>query len=158
MTTPLLTASPDIGIDPIRRLQVLRAAIPGLVVVLRSMPMPMHDVWSVASDLESTLPAIGTGFVSSLHIVERNGEHLVADVRGPFGMRDRFDITLRDGWCWMEGRRLSAAMAAVPVDGETCFAWAVRIKIPGNRLLARLSARALTRTLRDLEDRARATG
>lgn len=148
-------AWPIADLDPIRRLHVLAASIPALHVVERTMPLPLKDVWMVASDLEQTLPAIGPGFVTSLRVLDRQGDRLVADVRGPFGIRDEFQITLRDGWCWMEGRLLGAAMAAVPENEGTRFAWATVMKVPGGQWLAPISELTLRRTLKHLETRVR---
>lgn len=151
---------PRAELDPVRRLHVLDATMAGLHVVERLIPAPFADVWHVASDIERELPRLGGGFVTALRITERDGERIVARVEGPFGIRDTFAITLRPGWCWMEGRLLSAAMAAAEADGGTRFAWATRLKVPGGRFASPASSYALRRTLERLETRvlARRTG
>lgn len=144
---------PRAELDPVRRVRVLAATVPGLCVVERVIPAPFSDVWDIASDLERELPGLGGGFVTSLRIIEHDGDHIVARVDGPFGIRDTFAITLRPGWCWMEGRVLAAAMAASPLDEGTGFAWATRLKIPGGRFASRPPTYAVRRTLERLETR-----
>ena len=145
-------AWPIAEFDPVRRLHVLAATIPGLCLVERTIPASFEDVWNLASDLEYELPRLGTGFVTDLRITHRDGDELVARVHGPLGIRDDFAITLRPGWCWMEGHALSAAMAATATPDGTLFAWAARMKIPGGGLLRPLSSRSLRRTLATLEE------
>ncbi len=142
---------PVAELDPVRRLRVLASTIPGLCLVERTIPAPFDDVWSMASDLEYELPRLGGHFVGDFRITQRNGDRIIARVYGPLGIRDDFAITLRPGWCWMEGHVLSAAMAASVTPDGTLFAWAARLKLPGGRLLTPLSARSLRRTLERLE-------
>lgn len=101
------------------------------------------------------LPRLGGGFVTALRIIEREGERIRADVHGPMGIRDEFAIVLRPGWCWMEGRVLSAAMAARAEGEGTRFGWSANVRLPGGLLLRPLSSRALDRTLIRLEGHVR---
>ena len=144
-------AWPVAEFDPVRRLRVLAATIPGLCLVEHIIPASFEDVWKLASDLEYELPRLGTRFVTDFRITHRDGDELIARVHGPLGIRDDFTITLRPGWCWMEGHALSAAMAATATPHGTLFAWATRMKVPGGRLFRPLSARTLRRTLATLE-------
>jgi hypothetical protein len=108
-------------LDPLRRIRVLAAALPGAAVVETVMPAPIETVWAVASDLETELPHLVLD-VRSVRIEERDGERLRALIRGHTGLSDRFDVVLRPGWCWMEGRRVIGAMAAAPTTEGTRFA------------------------------------
>lgn len=126
---------PVADLDPIRRLQVLAAAVPGAVVAERWIDATFERVWAVAADLERELPAYLPD-VRALHITERNGERLEAYARGYAGLRARFDIVLRPGWCVMRSRFLLGAMAAVP-DGEgTRFAFLGGVHMPAQRVAA----------------------
>lgn len=145
---------PVAELDPIRRLHVMAAVVPGLVVVEREMAVPFESVWAVASDLEHELPGLGGGFVTSLRYVSVDGERREALVHGPVGIRDRFRIVLRPGWCWMDGHMLVAGMAAVPHGAGTRFAWAAGLRLPGSRLMRPLTRRSLADTLAGLEERA----
>ena len=44
---------PVAEIDSVRQLRVLAAAVPGIAIVERIIPLPFETVWSVASDLEN---------------------------------------------------------------------------------------------------------
>jgi hypothetical protein len=151
MTSQHQSSWPVAELDPIRRLRVLTESVPQLTMTERMIPLEFDGLWQVASDLERTFPDLGGGYVTSLHVTERDGERLVADVRGRFGLRDTFTITLRPGWCWMEGRVLTAAMAARPEAGGTRFAWASQVKLPGGRLFKPVARISLHRTLERLE-------
>lgn len=149
---------PVAELDPVRRLHIMAAAIPGVQVLEREMPLPFAAVWAVASDLEHELPGLGGGWVSSFRYLTIDGERREALVHGPVGIRDRFRIVLRPGWCWMDGRVLAAGMAAVPSGTGTRFAWASGVRLPGTRLLRPVTRRALARTLTGLERRVRERG
>lgn len=146
---------PVAELDPIGRMRVMAAALPGLVVVEREMAVPFEAVWAVASDLEHELPGLGGGYVTSFRYLTVEDERREALVHGPVGIRDHFRIVLRPGWCWMEGRLLTAGMAAVPSGAGTRFAWAAGLRLPGGRLFRPLARRPQERTLAALEQRAR---
>ena len=111
------------------------AAVPGAVVADIELDAPFEEVWSVAADLEGELPYYLPD-VRSLRIVRAEGVRLHARARGYAGLRARFDIVLRPGWCVMRSRFLLGAMAAV-ADGErTKFAFLTGVQIPGQRLAA----------------------
>lgn len=148
-------AWPVAELDPVRRLRALAAALPGAVVVERVIPMPVAELWAVVGDLERAVPE-SEWHVRSLRITQRDGDRLVAEVRGVLGLRDRFAIVLRPGWCWMQGRVLYAGMAATPIPGGTRCAWATGLRLPGTRALHPLLRRSLARSLRRLD--ARLTG
>ncbi len=102
MNEPSNPSWPVEALDPVRRLRVLAAAT-GAAVVERRVAAPFETVWAVMSDLEQELPRVGW-YVRSLRIVRAEGDLLELDVRGPMGLRDRFEAVLRPGWCWCQGR------------------------------------------------------
>jgi hypothetical protein len=121
--------------DVIRRLRVLAAAVPGAVLAETTLDLPFGTVWAVAADLEGELPRYLPD-VRSMRVTRRDGEHLEAAARGYLGLRARFDIVLRPGWCVMRSRFLFGAMAAVP-DGEgTLFGFLTGAQLPAQHLVA----------------------
>lgn len=115
--------------DPIRRLRVLAAALPGTSVVEAVIPAPFETVWSVASDLQNELPRFMLD-VRSVRIERRQGDRLRALIRGHSRLRAHFDVVLRPGWCWMESRFVMGAMAATAVPGGTRFALLGGLRLP----------------------------
>jgi hypothetical protein len=126
---------PVADVDPIRRLRVLAAVVPGAVVVETRIGAAFEQVWAVAADLEQELP-IYVPDVRSLRITRREGDRLEAHARGYAGLRARFDIVLRPGWCVMRSRFLLGGMAAVPDGDYTRFAVLSGVHIPAQRLAA----------------------
>ena len=126
---------PVAEVDAIRRLRVLAAAVPGAVVAEATYDAPFAQVWAVAADLEHELP-VYLPDVRTLRITRREGDRLEAYARGYAGMRARFDIVLRPGWCVMRSRFLLGGMAAVPDEERTRFAFLSGVHFPGQRALA----------------------
>ena len=92
----------------------------------------------MASDLENQLPRIIPD-VRTFQITTSAGDRLQARARSRVGLRARFDVVLRPGWCPMQSRFLIFGMAAVPDDGGTRFAGLAALRIPGARLLPPLT-------------------
>jgi hypothetical protein len=63
------------------------------------------------------------------------GERLVMHARGYLGQRARFDVLIRPGWCWMQGRFLLRGIAAAPDPQGTRFGFLGGIRAPGAALL-----------------------
>lgn len=129
---------PVAELDAVRRLQVLAAAVPGAVVAEAVLPASFEQVWAVASDLENELPRYLPD-VRALRITRADGERLEAEARGYAGLRARFDIVLRPGWCVMRSRFLFAAMAAVPegdLGDRARFAFLTGVQLPAQRVAA----------------------
>lgn len=145
-------AWPTAELDPVRRLRALTAGVPGAVVVERVIPAPFDAVWAVVADLERAVPA-SEWHVRSLHITRRDEDRLEATVRGQLGLRDRFAIVLRPGWCWMQGRLLCAGMAATPAPGGTLVAYAAGLRTPGASAFRPVVRRGVDRSLRRLARR-----
>jgi hypothetical protein len=150
---------PTADLDPIRRLRVLADATGAGLFVEGIIALPFEQVWAVASDLEAELPSLLPD-VRSLRITHVQGDRLAADVRGYLGLRARFAIVLRPGWCLMQSRFLLGGMAALPTSegDETRFAFLGKLRIPGLRivrpLLAPLERRVGRKILTRLEHRA----
>ena len=126
---------PVADLDAIHRLRVLAAAMPGAFVAETTIDAPFEQVWAVAADLEHELPAYLPD-VRSFTITRRGGERLEAHARGYAGLRARFDIVLRPGWCVMRSRFLLGGLAAVPDGPQTRFAFLAGAHVPAQRAIA----------------------
>ncbi|NYH93288.1 hypothetical protein [Actinopolymorpha rutila] len=132
------TIWPEADLDPVRRLRVMAAVIPGAVYAEDVLPLSFDEVWAVAADLENEFPRLLTD-VRTMRITRADGERLEALARGRFGQRARFDVVLRPGWCWMQSRFLLGGMAAAAEADRTRFAFMGTLRVPGARLLHPLS-------------------
>ena len=144
---------PVADLDPVRRLRVLAATIPGGAILAEEvLDAPFDRVWTVAADLEHELPLLVRN-IRSIRLRESAGDRLVADVAGYFGLRDRFDVVLRPGWCVMQGAHAVGGMAAIAEGDATRFAFLGGLTVPGSRLLARIGTPVGTGVLRRLRQR-----
>lgn len=134
---------PVADLDPIRRLQVIAATTPGVIYAEQHIPARFDVVWAVASDLEAELPRIVTD-VAAFQVTASAGDRLQARARSRLGLRARFDVVLRPGWCLMQSRFLIFGMAAVPEAGGTRFAGLGGLRLPGAQLLGPVNRRLLT--------------
>ena len=121
-------------LDPVRRMRVLAAAIPGVAYAEKLIPAPFSAVWDAASDLEHQLPRMITD-LRSFEITSARAERITARARGRLGQRASFDVVLRPGWCVMQSRFLIGGMAAAPEGESTRFAFLGGLRLPGIRLL-----------------------
>jgi hypothetical protein len=137
---------PVADLDPVRRLRVIAATTPGVIYAEQHIPAPFGEVWAVASDLENELPRI-VADVRTFKITASAGERLQGRARSRLGLRARFDVVLRPGWCLMQSRFLIFGMAAVPEDGGTRFAGLGALRVPGASLLAPVNRLLLTHQL-----------
>jgi hypothetical protein len=156
-----VSGQPPAALDPIRRLRVLAAAVPGAALAEGLLDAPFDAVWAAATDFEQ---------VGGIEILikesrirarrpdpETGGERLEFEYKPrPFGPRDVIDVDLRPGWCWMQSRLAVAAMAAVPEGERTRFAHLEAVRLPGSRLFRPLVAAkmALAGELRRVERQA----
>ena len=109
---------PEASLDRVDQLRVLASALPAVAMEERVLDAPFEDVWGLLSDLEHGIPSFDTQ-VRWVRIVARDGERLQIVARA-FGMSSRFDVELREGWCWMQAPRYLVGMAAEPHgDGRT---------------------------------------
>jgi hypothetical protein len=141
-----MSAQPPAELDPIRRLRVLAAAIPGAAVAEGVLDAPFDAVWAAATDFEHVGGIeilIKEARISSRRPdPETGGERVEIEYKPrPLGPRDVIDVDLRPGWCWMQSPLAVAAMAAVPVEGgKTRFAHLEAVRFPGRRLFKPLIA------------------
>ena len=132
---------PVADLDAVARMRVLAAALPGAFLAEAVVDAPFDRVWAVAADLEGELPRLLRN-VRTVRIVQVEGENLVADITGHFGLRDTFDVVLRPGWCVMQSGRVVGGMAAVAAGGGTRFAFLGALRVPGTRPAGPLLRRA----------------
>jgi hypothetical protein len=125
---------PVADLDPLRRLRVMAAAIPGTDMTELTIDAPPEAVWQVVSNLPVEMPRLVRDF-RSVTITPGSGERLVMHARGYLGQRARFDVVIRPGWCWMQSRFLLCGMAAVPDPSGTRFGFLGGIRAPGVTLL-----------------------
>ncbi|MEU6786193.1 hypothetical protein ABZ912_43970 [Nonomuraea angiospora] len=112
-------AHPDI--DPIDRLAILAAGLPGAVVGQRRIAAPFDAVWQVIADLEHATPRYEPG-VAQVRVIEQRGEYLRLLVRDTAGREDAMDARLRPGWCLMQSATVVIAFAARRLGSETLLA------------------------------------
>jgi hypothetical protein len=108
-------------IDPIDRLAILAAALPGAAVRQRRIAAPFDAVWQVIADLENATPRYEPG-VAHVRVIERRGELVRLLVQDTAGREHAMDARLRPGWCLMQSATLVIAFAARRLGGETLLA------------------------------------
>jgi hypothetical protein len=129
---------PTVELDPIRRLHVLAAAVPGAGVIEQLLDAPFDAVWAAATDFEGAVPEIEL-FIGRAEVVSREGERLEARITPPLMPRSMpLHVVLRPGWCWMVSPLAVAGMAAVPEGERTRFAHLEALTMPGGRFLGPL--------------------
>jgi hypothetical protein len=109
------------GIDPLDRLAILAAALPGAAVAERRIAAPFDAVWQVIADLEHASPRYEPG-VASVRVTERHGEFLRLLVQDTAGREDTMEARLRPGWCVMQSDTIVIAFAARSLGGRTLLA------------------------------------
>ena len=112
-------ASSDI--DPVDRLTILAAALPGAAVAQRRIAAPFDAVWRVIADLENATPRYEPG-VAHVRVIEQRGELLRLLVQDTTGREHAMDARLRPGWCLMQSATVVIAFAARRVGSETLLA------------------------------------
>ena len=112
-------ALPDI--DPVDRLTILAAALPGAAVGQRRIAAPFEDVWRVIADLEHATPRYEPG-VAHVRVIEQRGELLRLLVQDTDGGVEAMDARLRPGWCLMQSASVVVAFAARRLGSETLLA------------------------------------
>jgi hypothetical protein len=108
-------------IDPIDRLAILAAALPGAVVRQRRIAAPFDAVWRVIADLEHATPSYEPG-VAHVRVIERHGQHLRLLVQDTDGREEMMDARLRPGWCLMQSATVVVAFAARRLGSQTLLA------------------------------------
>jgi hypothetical protein len=110
---------PDI--DPIDRLTVLAAALPGAAVRQLRIAAPFDAVWRVIADLEHATPRFEPG-VAHVRVIDRDGEFLRLLVEDTGGREEEMDARLRPGWCLMQSATVVVAFAARSLGSQTLLA------------------------------------
>jgi hypothetical protein len=139
--------------DPIDRLRLLAAGIPGAAVVERVLDAPFDAVWATATDFEGALSGFEVS-VGRARVIERDGDRVTLESRLPLlRVRQRVDVHLRDGWCLMQGRGFVAGMAARAEGERTRFAHLEAARMPAAGLTRPLmkAKMVMTRELRRIE-------
>jgi hypothetical protein len=117
MTYPAATSD----IDPVDRLSILAAALPGAAVGMRRIAAPFDAVWQVIADLEHATPRYEPG-VARVRVTERHGEFLRLLVQDTAGREDAMEARLRPGWCVMQSGTIVIAFAARRQGSQTLLA------------------------------------
>jgi hypothetical protein len=152
-----MTTWPVATLDPVRRLRVMAAALPGTALVERVLDAPYDDVVAMWDDLETSVPDLDPA-VRSVRVLSRDGDRLRIEARQVLvPVPVRFDVELLPGWCWMQSRTYLVGMAAVPVDeGRTHYAhlegapWRIgRLARPLIRRLVRLDVAGVERVAQE---------
>lgn len=106
------------GLDPVDRLAILAAALPGAVVRQRRIAARVEAVWAVIADLENATPRYEPG-VAAVRITQRHGEFLQLLVHDTAGREAAMEARLRPGWCVMQSATLVVAFAARRIETGT---------------------------------------
>jgi hypothetical protein len=114
-------AAASADIDPIDRLTILAAALPGATVRQRRITAPFDAVWQVIADMEHATPRYEPG-VAHVRVIERQGEFLRLLVQDTGGREEMMDAKLRPGWCLMQSATIVVAFAARPLGSQTLLA------------------------------------
>ena len=112
---------PTADVDTVRRLRVMAAAVSAPLFAEAVLDAPWARAWSVASDLETSLPLLVRP-MRSFTVLDRREETLRAEAVSAAGTRAEFAVVLRPGWCLMQSRFVIGGMAAVADGDRTRFA------------------------------------
>jgi hypothetical protein len=143
---------PVAGLDQVRRLRALAGSIPGAAVTERVIDAPVDEVWSILADLEGAAAEILPD-MTSVQVIEHDGDRVVALARSRYGMRARLKGVLRPGWCWLQSRFLLIGIAATSEpDGRTRVALTGGVRVPGRAALVPIGVRREARLTLDRLD------
>jgi hypothetical protein len=115
---------PTVELDRVAQLRVLSRALPGVSLEERTIAAPLEVVWRFVSDLPNSVPRFDRD-VGSIEILERDGDRMKIISRPThIPIPVRFDVELREGWCWMVARPqlYIVGAAAVSAGEHTRFA------------------------------------
>lgn len=124
---------PSAGLGPVRRLQVLAAAIPGATYDETIIYAPFDQLWAFLSDMDTAMPLLFPNF-RTWRTVSHQGEQLQAAAAGYLGLRSIFDVMLKSGLCIMQDRRFIGGLAAQPDTAGTRFALLAAPRRPARHL------------------------
>lgn len=148
---------PRAGLDPVRRLRVMAAALGVAMYAEDRVEAPFDAVWATVSDLPGELPHL-VPTIREFTMSSDDPAQVFGWAEGPFGHRARFEVVLRSGWCLMQGELVVGGMAAVPEGDGTRLAVLGGLRrtpfVPAQRALRGLGRR---RGLRMIERARRRT-
>ncbi|MFF3655948.1 hypothetical protein [Streptomyces olivochromogenes] len=131
---------PAADLDPVRRLHVLAAGIPGAHVTEGFVAAPYDRVRALLGELEGEFGRIVPD-MRGLRVVRRDGVRVEALARSKYGMRARLRGEQRPGWCWLQSRFLLLGVAAAPDGDGTRVAFTGGVRVPGRAALVPLGVR-----------------
>jgi len=136
-------AWPVAGLDPIRRLDVLAAALPGVAVQKTVLHAPFEEVWGFLTDFERSVPTFDPVVTKVVERARAGGHVRLTAWSGRFLPGLPFEVDVEPGFCWMRSRwRIYVVgMAAVPDGDRTRVAHLEGSTLPGARLLRRVMVR-----------------
>lgn len=120
------------GIDPVDRLAILAAALPGAAVRQRRIDAPFDAVWQVIADLEHATPRYEPG-VARVHVTSRHGQELQLLAVRADGREETMQARLRPGWCLMQSATTVVAFAARQLGSQTLLAHLEHRRVPARR-------------------------
>jgi len=138
-------AAEPADLDPVDRLTILAAALPGAAVRQRQIAAPFEAVWRVIADLEHATPRYEPG-VAHVRVIERHGQLLRLLVQDTGGREEMMDAKLRPGWCLMQSATVVVGFAARPLGRQTLLA-----HLEPQRVQAPLSSQSRSRYRRAAE-------
>ncbi|MFB6522643.1 SRPBCC family protein [Streptomyces sp. NPDC056401] len=140
--------------DPVARLRIMAAGVPGARVVEATLAAPLEAVWAVMSDLEGEFGRFQPD-MRSVRVLRVTGDRVEALARSKYGLRAHFRGVLRPGWCWLQSCFLIIGMAATPApDGGTRVALTGGVRVPGRAAIVPLGAeRELRQAMTRLTER-----
>ncbi|WP_251071345.1 hypothetical protein [Streptomyces sp. ISL-43] len=128
------------AVDPVARLRIMAAGVPGARVVERVLPAPLEAVWAVMSDLEGEFGHFQPD-MRTVRVLRVTGDRVEALARSKYGPRAHFRGVLRPGWCWLQSRFLIIGMAAAPEPGGgTRVALTGGVRVPGRASIVPVGA------------------
>ncbi|WP_407837828.1 hypothetical protein ACE1OC_17800 [Streptomyces sp. DSM 116496] len=148
-----MTTHPN-AMDPVGRLRIMAAGVPGARVVEATLPAPVEAVWAVMSDLEGEFGRFQPD-MRSVRVLRVTGDRVEALARSKYGLRAHFHGVLRPGWCWLQSRFLIIGMAAAHApDGATRVALTGGVRVPGRAAIVPVGAeRELRQAMARLSER-----
>ena len=116
-------------VDPIDRLAILAASLPGAAVRQRRIAAPFEAVWQIIADLEHATLRYEPG-IADVRVISRRGELLRLLVQDTGGREHAVDARLRPGWCLMQSTTVVIAFAARREGSETLLAHLEHRRVP----------------------------
>ncbi len=127
--------STELQLDPIVRLRVLAAALPGSTMVTREVGAPVGSVWAVIADMERFSHLYETAVAKA--VGEEMADRKVLHVTYENGLREDCVIRLTPGWCLMQSESVVVAFAARSTKSGTLLAHLEHWRLPGRPSFAR---------------------